>query len=95
MIWSPLPVAPVPPPPAYATAELPVEVKVRASLDEGELFVNGRSYGPLLVDKAVLLRLAPGAYYIEARESDGTQVGKDVLVEPGLPTEVVLIPPTD
>ena len=84
-----------PPPPAYADAQIPVEVKVRAALDEGELFVNGRSYGPLNLDEAILLRLAPGAYHIEARESDGTQVGKDVYVEPGLPTEVVLVPPTD
>jgi serine/threonine protein phosphatase PrpC len=83
-----------PPPPAYADAQIPIEVKVRAALEEGELYVNGRSYGPLREDEAVLLRLLPGAYHIEAREPDGTQVGKDVLVEPGLP-EVVLIPPTD
>ena len=87
--------ASVPPPPEYAGAEVPVEVRVRAALDQGELYVNGRSYGPLAVDEAVLLRLVPGAYHIEARESDGTQVGKDVLVEPGLPTEVILVPPTD
>jgi protein phosphatase len=87
--------APVPPPPAYAEAEIPVEVKVRAALDSGELYVNGRSYGPLRLDEAILLRLLPGSYHFEAREVDGTQVGKDVLVEPGLPTEVVLIPPTD
>lgn len=84
-----------PPPPAFANAEIPVEVKVRAALDEGELYVNGRSYGPLRLDEAILLRLTPGAYHIEARETDGTQVGKDVVVEPGLPTEVVLIPRTD
>lgn len=84
-----------PPPPEYADAEVPVEVRVRAALDQGELYVNGRSYGPLAVDEAILLQLVPGAYHIEARESDGTQVGKDVLVEPGLPTEVVLVPPTD
>ncbi len=84
-----------PPPPAYADAQVPVEVKVRAALDDGQLYVNGRNYGPLRVDEAILLRLTPGAYHFEARESDGTQVGKDVLVEPGLATEVVLIPPTD
>ena len=84
-----------PPPPAYVDVEVPVEVRVRAALDQGELYVNGRSYGPLAVDEAILLRLVPGAYHIEARESDGTQVGKDVLVEPGLPTEVVLVPPND
>jgi protein phosphatase len=83
------------PPPAFADAQVPVEVKVRAALESGELFVNGRSYGPLQLDEAILLRLAPGAYHIEAREVDGTQVAKDVLVEPGLPTEVVLIPPMD
>jgi hypothetical protein len=82
------------PPPAYAEAEVPVEVQVRAALEHGELFVNGRSYGPLREDEAILLRLLPGAYHIEAREADGTQVGKDVVVQPGLP-EVVLIPPTD
>jgi serine/threonine protein phosphatase PrpC len=87
--------APVPPPPAYADAEVPVEVRVRAALEDGELFVNGRSYGPLDLDEAILLRLTPGAYHIEARESDGTQVGKDVLIEPGTPTEVVLVPSTD
>lgn len=84
-----------PPPPAYADAQIPVEVEVRAALEEGELYVNGRSYGPLSLDEAILLRLTPGAYHIEARETDGTQVGKDVVVEPGRPTEVVLIPPTD
>ena len=89
--------AATPPLPAYADAdaEIPVEVKVRAALDTGELYVNGRSYGPLRLDRAILLRLLPGSYHFEAREVDGTQVGKDVLVEPGVPTEVVLIPPTD
>jgi hypothetical protein len=84
-----------PPPPVYADAQIPVEVKVRAALDEGELYVNGRSYGPLQVDEAVLLRLLPGAYHFEAREVDGTQIGKDVTVEPGTPREVILIPPSD
>lgn len=83
------------PPPTYADAQAPVEVRVLAALDEGELFVNGRSYGPLSLEGPVQLRLIPGAYHIEAREPDGAQVGKDVLIEPGLPTEVVLIPPTD
>ena len=89
-----IPANTAPPPPAYADADLPVEVRVRAALQGGELFINGRSYGPLREDEAIQLRLLPGAYHIEAREPDGTQVGKDVFVEPGLP-EVVLIPPTD
>jgi len=84
-----------PPPPAFEDPNVPVEVKVRASLEEGELYVNGRSYGPLAVDEAVLLRLTPGAYHFEARELDGTMVGKDVVVEPGAATEVILIPSTD
>lgn len=84
-----------PPPPAFEDPEVPVEVKVRAALEDGELYVNGRSYGPLAVDEAVLLRLTPGAYHFEARELDGTMVGKDVLVEPGSATEVILIPPSD
>jgi hypothetical protein len=87
--------AATPPPPAYVDTQVPVEVKVRAALDRGELYVNGRSYGPLRLDEAILLRLLPGSYHFEARELDGTQVGKDVLVEAGLPTEVMLIPPTD
>ncbi|NIA16640.1 MAG: SpoIIE family protein phosphatase [Nitrospiraceae bacterium] len=87
--------APAPPPPAYADAQTPVDVKVRAALDGGELYVNGRSYGPLRLDEAILLRLPPGSYHFEAREVDGTQLGKDVLVESGRPTEVVLIPPSD
>ena len=84
-----------PPPPAYADAQTPVEVRVRSSVEQGELYVNGRSYGPLRFDEAVLLRLLPGSYRIEAREVDGTRVGEDVLVEPGQPTEVQLTPPTD
>ena len=84
-----------PPPPAFANAEVPVEVQVRAAIDEGQLYVNGRSYGPLRIDEAVLLRLPPGAYHFEAREVDGTQVGKDIVVEPGQPREVDLIPPAD
>jgi hypothetical protein len=84
-----------PPPPAFEDPQVPVEVKVRAALEEGELYVNGQSYGPLAMDEAVLLRLTPGAYHFEARELDGTMVGKDVLVEPGAATEVVLVPPTD
>jgi protein phosphatase len=87
--------ATAPPPPAYADAQIPVEVEVRAALDSGELYVNDRSYGPLRLDRAILLRLPPGSYHFEAREVDGTRVGKDVLVEPGRRTEVVLIPPTD
>jgi hypothetical protein len=74
---------------------VPVEVRVRAALDEGELFVNGQSYGPFRVDEAILLRLIPGSYHFEAREADGTQLGKDVLVEPGVLTDVVLASPTD
>ena len=73
--------APAPPPPVYADAQIPVDVKVRAALDGGELYVNGRSYGPLRLDEAILLRLPPGSYHFEAREVDGTQLGKDVLVE--------------
>lgn len=94
---TPTAVATAPPAPAYVDAEsqIPVEVSVRASLDTGQLFVNGQNYGPLRVDRPILLRLLPGAYHFEAREVDGTQVGKDVLVEPGVPTEVVLIPPSD
>jgi hypothetical protein len=87
--------AAAPPPPAYVGAEIPVQVKVLTALASGELYVNGRNYGPLRLDQAILLRLLPGSYHFEAREVDGTRVGKDVLVEPGLPTEVVLIPPTD
>jgi hypothetical protein len=83
------------PPPAYADAQVPVEVRVRAALDNGELYVNGRSYGPLSVDEAILLRLTPGAYYFEARETDGTQVGKDVVIEPGRARDVTLVPPSD
>lgn len=92
---SPTTDGPPPPAPAYVDVQIPVEVKVRAALDEGELYVNGQSYGPLRVDEAVLLRLPPGPYHFEAREFDGTQVGKDVVVEPGVPKEVVLIPPAD
>ena len=84
-----------PPPPAYANAEVPVEVEVRAAVEEGELYVNGQSYGPLRIDESVLLRLPPGAYHFEAREQDGTQVGKDIVVRPGRPTEVELVPPAD
>jgi hypothetical protein len=84
-----------PPLPAYTDSQIPVDVKVRAAVESGELFVNGQSYGPVRLEEAIQLRLAPGAYYFEAREVDGTQVGKDVLVEPGSPREVVLIPPTD
>ena len=88
-------IAEPPPPPAYADAQTPVEVRVRSSVKEGELYVNGRSYGPLRFDEAVLLRLLPGSYRIEAREVDGTQVGEDLLVEPGQPAEVELTSPTD
>ncbi|MBW2405237.1 MAG: serine/threonine-protein phosphatase [Deltaproteobacteria bacterium] len=89
--------ATVPPPPAYveAAAQIPVEVRVLAALDTGELYVNDRSYGPLRLNQAILLRLLPGSYHFEAREVDGTRVAKDVLVEPGVPTEVVLIPAAD
>ena len=87
--------ATAPPPPAYVDAQIPVEVKVRAALDTGELYVNGRSYGPLRLDEAILLRLLPGSYHFEAREVDGTRVGKNVVVEPGVPRKVVLIPATD
>jgi len=79
-----------PPPPAFADAQTPVEVRVQSSLQDGELYVNGRSYGPVGVDEAVLLRLLPGSYRIEAREVDGTQVAQDILIEPGQPTEVQL-----
>ncbi len=85
----------VPPAPSFANADIPVEVQVRAAIDDGQLYVNGRSYGPLRVDETVLLRLPPGAYHFEAREADGTQVGKDILVEPGQPTAVELIPPAE
>jgi len=92
---TPTTAATTPPPPAYADAQIPVEVRVRAALDSGELYVNDRSYGPLRLDQVILLRLPPGSYHFEAREVDGTRVGKDVLVEPGVPADVVLIPSTD
>jgi len=84
-----------PPPPAYADADVPVEVKVRTSLDGGELYVNGRSYGPMRLGQAVVLRLLPGSYRFEALETGGTRVGEDVLLEPGLPREVMLLSPSD
>lgn len=83
------------PPPAYVDMQTPVEVRVRSALEEGELYVNGRSYGPLRGSEAVLLRLLPGSYRIEAREVDGSQVGEDVLVTAGQPTDVRLGLPTD
>lgn len=91
----PTPSTAAPPPPAYADAEVPVEVRVRAALDDGELFVNGESYGPLPLDHAVVLRLLPGLYRFEARQSDGTQVGKDVVLQSGSSNDVVLVPDTD
>ncbi|MGD8317295.1 MAG: protein phosphatase 2C domain-containing protein, partial [Myxococcales bacterium] len=84
-----------PPAPAYADAETPVDVEVRAALDGGELFVNGQSYGPMRPDEAVRLRLLPGAYHIEARDLGGTQLGKDVRIHPGVSAKVVLVPSTD
>jgi len=84
-----------PPPPAYADGRVPVEVSIQAALENGELFVNGRSYGPFQLDEAIRLRLIPGSYHFEARERDGTQVGVDVLIEPGMPKDVVLIPPAN
>jgi protein phosphatase len=84
-----------PPPPVYADAQAPVEVEVRAATQRGELFVNGQSYGPLRADEAVLLRLLPGSYRIEAREADGMQLGQDVLVRPGAATKVVLVRSSD
>ena len=87
--------AEAPPPPAYTETQTPVEVTVRSNVQQGELYVNGRSYGPLHVNEPVLLRLLPGAYRIEAREVDGTHVGEDVLIQPGQPTDVVLVPSTD
>jgi serine/threonine protein phosphatase PrpC len=92
---SPTTAATAPPPPAYVDAQIPVQVKVHAALDSGELYVNDRSYGPLLLDRAIVLRLPPGSYHFEAREVDGTRVGQDVVIEPGTPREVLLIPPTD
>jgi protein phosphatase len=92
---SPTTAATAPPPPAYVDAQIPVQVKVHAALESGELYVNDRSYGPLLLDRAIVLRLPPGSYHFEAREVDGTRVGQDVVIEPGTPREVLLIPPTD
>lgn len=89
------PTTAAPPPPAYTDAQIPVEVRVRSALDRGELFVNGQSYGPFRAREAVVLRLPPGAYHIEAREVDGTRVEKDVIVRSGDSTEVMLIPSTD
>jgi serine/threonine protein phosphatase PrpC len=84
-----------PPPPAYADAQVPVEVEVQAAFDNAELFVNGQTYGPLRSDEPVRLRLLPGAYHIEAREADGTQLAQDVMVRPGVSAKVVLVPSTD
>ncbi len=83
------------PPPAYADSRTPVEVRVHASGEPGELYVNGRSYGPLRLDEAVLLRLLPGSYRLEARESGGIQFSKDIVIEPGRPAEVTLVRAAD
>ena len=77
-------------PSAYPDSVAPVAVSVRSSLEQSDLYVNGRNYGPLRSGESVLLELVPGAYQIEARKGDGTSVAQVVLVQPDSPEAVTL-----
>jgi len=81
-----------PPPPVYVDADAPVEVRVSSSVEDGHLYVNGRNYGPIPSGEPVLLELIPGAYQFEARRGEAAPVAAVVLVEPGLPRDVLLTP---
>jgi hypothetical protein len=81
-----------PPPPVYVGGDAPVEVRVSSSIEDGHLFVNGRSYGPIPSGEPVLLELIPGAYQFEARKGEAAPVAAVVLVEPGPPRDVLLTP---
>jgi serine/threonine protein phosphatase PrpC len=81
-----------PPPPVYVDADAPVEVRVSSSVEDGHLYVNGRNYGPIPSGEPVLLELIPGAYQFEARKGEAAPVAAVVLVEPGLPRDVLLTP---
>ncbi len=81
-----------PPPPVYVDADAPVEVRVSSSVEDGHLYVNGRNYGPIPSGESVLLELIPGAYQFEARKGEAAPVAAVVLVEPGLPRDVLLTP---
>ena len=86
-----------PPPPAYADAQVPVEVRVQCGPRRA---VSSSSTAVAMVRSAwtrrSLLRLSLRARITSKRANPtARRLAKTFTIEPGLPTEVVLIPPTD
>ena len=79
-----------PPRPRPEPEPEPVEVCVRSDVPEGELFVDGQSYGALREGAAFCVELLPGAYRFEARTGDSVAARATLTVRDGVPADVEL-----
>ncbi len=67
----------------------PVEVRVETDIN-GELYVDGQSYGVLEDGREMYLELLPGAYRIEARQDETVVASALLSVRPDVPATVSL-----
>jgi serine/threonine protein phosphatase PrpC len=79
-----------PPRPRPEPEPEPVEVCVRSDVPEGELFVDGQSYGALREGAAFCVELLPGAYRFEARAGGSVAARATLTVREGVPADVEL-----
>ncbi|MCB9621957.1 MAG: serine/threonine-protein phosphatase [Sandaracinus sp.] len=84
------PTAQPPPRPEPPAEPEPVEVCVRSDVPEGELFVDGQSYGPMREGVSLCVELLPGAYRFEARTGDSVAARATATVREGVPADVEL-----
>lgn len=79
-----------PPRPRPEPEPEPVEVCVRSDVPDGELFVDGQSYGALREGAAFCVELLPGAYRFEARAGGSVAARATLTVREGVPADVEL-----
>ncbi|MCU0673161.1 MAG: protein phosphatase 2C domain-containing protein [Myxococcota bacterium] len=79
-----------PPRPRPEPEPEPVEVCVRSDVPDGELFVDGQSYGALREGAAFCVELLPGAYRFEARAGGSVAARATLTVRDGVPADVEL-----
>ncbi|MCB9601376.1 MAG: serine/threonine-protein phosphatase [Sandaracinus sp.] len=84
------PTAQPPPRPEPPAEPEPVEVCVRSDVPEGELFVDGQSYGPMREGVSLCVELLPGAYRFEARTGESVAARATATVREGVPADVEL-----
>ncbi len=74
------------------TEDQPVEVSITTDID-GELFVDGESYGEIAQGQDIVVELAPGVYRLAAHALGNEVVAESITVVAGTPADVELMMP--